>query len=283
MKSLLTKGAGVASALTTVAFTFVPESLFEVFPFKLDKLLECLNWFPGFVNEACVITNRIAVYLGAFAIGLLLCLIRPALRRKIMIEGDNYQIEVKYGNLLKQKQCKRVINFDECFTTSVGSKPEDINPESLCGQYLKLNPRLDTAALISAAEIEPRAIRSKHKSRICYESGTLVPNGDDLLMAFAKLQENGRGKMTWDEYLRCLNLLWAEIDKHYGQKDVCIPILGAGTTFFEDGSGASIPQQELLDAIICSYRLNSRKIKKPNKLIIVCKRRDDFSLSKVNQ
>lgn len=283
MKSLLIKGAGVASALSTVAFTFAPESLFEVFPLKLEKLLESLKWFPGFETEVCVIANRVAVYMVMFGVGVLWCSISRALRRKVLIEGDNYQIEVKYGNLLKQKKCKRVISFDECFTTSVGDKPEDINPGSLCGQYLRMNPNLNPLALTSAAEIKAKAECSKHKNRTCYESGTLVPNGNDLLMAFAKLDADGLGRLSRDEYLSCLNVLWKEIDKYYGQEDVCIPILGAGITRFGNGSGASIPQQELLDMIIWSYKLNPCKIKKPNKLIIVCKRRDDFSLSKVDR
>lgn len=283
MKSLLIKGAGVASALTTVAFTVASESLFEVFPFKRENLLEYLKWFPGFENEVCIIINRVAVYLVMFIFGLLGCSIYQAWRRKILIEGDNYQIEVKYGNLLKQKKCKRVISFDECFTTNVGDKPEDINPDSLCGQYLMMNPNLDPITLISAAEIRPKVGCSKHKNRACYEPGTLVPNGNDLLMAFAKLDADGLGRLSRDEYLSCLNVLWKEIDKYYGQDDICIPIFGAGITRFGNESGASIPQQELLDMMIWSYKLNSCKIKKPNKLIIVCKRRDDFSLSKVAQ
>ncbi len=38
--------------------------------------------------------------------------------------------------------------------------------------------------------------------------------------------------------------------KKKGQQDVCIPILGAGLTRIDGGSGASIPQQELLDMMI---------------------------------
>jgi hypothetical protein len=59
-----------------------------------------------------------------------------------------------------------------------------------------------------------------------------------------------------------------------------IPILGAGITRIDGSTGASIPQQELLDMIIWSYKLSSHKIK--TKLRIICKRSDDFSLDKVD-
>jgi len=37
-------------------------------------------------------------------------------------------------------------------------------------------------------------------------TGTVIQNGNDLLMAFAKLDENGRGNLTYDEYLDCLEV-----------------------------------------------------------------------------
>ena len=86
--------------------------------------------------------------------------------------------------------------------------------------------------------------------------------------------------MTREEYLDCLSLLWKEIDKHYGQNDVCIPILGSGVTRID---GVSLSQQELLDMIIESYKLTTHKIKLPNKLYIVCKKQDDFSLNRIGE
>ena len=98
-------------------------------------------------------------------------------------------------------------------------------------------------------------------------------------MAFAKLDEDGRGQFfSRDEYLDCLSILWNEIDKYYGQNDVCIPVLGAGLTRIGD---KILTQQELLDIIIASYKLSSHKLKLPCQLHIVCKRNDNFSLNKI--
>ena len=61
-----------------------------------------------------------------------------------------------------------------------------------------------------------------------------------------------------------------------------VPIIGAGTTSFDGGSGASISQQDLLNMMIWSYKLSSHKIKAPYKLRIVCKKNSDFSINNID-
>lgn len=90
-------------------------------------------------------------------------------------------------------------------------------------------------------------------------------------------------RVTRDEYLQCLDLLWRELENHYSEKDVCVPILGAGTTSFDGGSGASISQQDLLNMMIWSYKLSSHKIKAPHKLRIVCKKNSGFSINNIDK
>ncbi|MFR6395782.1 MAG: macro domain-containing protein [Eubacterium ventriosum] len=190
---------------------------------------------------------------------------------------------VEYGDLLKTKKCKRVINFDECFSTNIGEAPADVKETSICGQYLINNPDLDIQKLILDSQLKPLKSKSKYKNKERYESGRIVPNGDDLLMAFVTLDKNGSGRFfTRDEYMKCLSILWKEIDIYYGQQDVCIPIFGAGLTRFEGGVGASISQQELLNMIIWSYKLSSYKIKSPYKLRIICKKSKGFSIYKID-
>lgn len=201
-------------------------------------------------------------------------------RKTVKIKGENYCIEVKYGDIFAMDNCKKVIPFDECFTTSVGDKPSDINPESICGQYLSANPSLNIQDLISKEQLKTSRGKSKYNKTERYASGTIVQNSDYLLLAFAKLDQDGLAEFTQDEYINCLSLMWKELDKYYGQKDVCIPILGSGTTRID---GVSPDQQKLLDLIIKSYKLTSHKIKLPNKLYIICKKREGFSLNKISE
>ena len=185
-------------------------------------------------------------------------------------------MQLIFYTLLKAKKGKKVINFDECFSTNVGEKTEDIKPRSVYGQYLTQNPIQDIQGIINNAGVQPSGV-SKFKSKNAYTSGTIIPNGDFLLMSFAKLDEKGKGNLTYEEYLECLNVLWEQIDCYHGTDDVYIPILGSGITRL----GKDLTQQELLDIMIASYSVSPYRIKKPNVLHIVCRRQDDFSLNDV--
>lgn len=270
MNKIFKKSSIWTLSIITVVFTFVPEAYFEGF-----KLLKSNS------SEANIMINRIMTYIVVFVIVIIFYAIYCRVRRSICIKGHGYSIRIEYGDILKKDNCKRIINFDECFTTSVGDAPSDIKCSSICGQYLLSNPIHNMQALIDEAQLKPAKGKSRYQSKDRYESGRLVPNGDDLLMAFAKLDKDGRGWFfSREELLDCLSILWDEIDKYYGQKNVCIPILGSGITRFED---KLLTQQELLDIIVASYKLSSHKIKPPYQLHIVCKKSDDFSLNRIGE
>lgn len=81
--------------------------------------------------------------------------------------------------------------------------------------YLYLN----VEKLIKKSKMKAEYEISQYMEKKKYESGKLVSNGDDLLMTFAKLDADRRGKFFliknfWIAYL-CYG-------KYYGQKDVCI-------------------------------------------------------------
>jgi len=270
MSKFINRCLTITSTLISIVFMFLPEALFE-------KIKIFSNWSI----EINIIINRILLSVFLAIIVVVIYAIYVHIRKKITIKGKDYIIEVKYGDIKEEKNCKKVINFDECYTTQVGDLPHQIKPTSICGQYLLQNPSLDINKLIKKNKINKSDSNSMFKNKTRYDSGTIVPNGDELLMAFAKLDEKGLGKFfSNQEYLDCLAKLWKEIDMYYGQKDVCIPILGSGLTRIND---ASISQQELLEKIILSYKLSPHKIKKPYKLRIICKKNDDFSLNKIEE
>lgn len=285
MIDLIVKSVALAFAIVTGIFTFAPEAVFGKNEWITQKALEQCKWFARLdAQDVNIIVSRLVCFLVIWGLTSLFYAAFLKLRRWITIKGQNYSIKVEYGNILKTRKCKRVINFDECFTTQVGNSTADINPNSICGQYLALHPDLDVQQLIEAAQIAPTRSKSKYQHKTRYDSGTIVPNGDDLLMAFTKLDEKGKGRFfSRDEYLMCLDLLWKELENNYSEKDVCVPILGAGTTSFDGGAGASISQQDLLDMMIWSYRLSSHKIKDPHKLRIVCRKSDGFSINNIGK
>ena len=272
MFKFLKKSSTWALSIITVVFTFAPETIFDK-----SKLITSAS------DEINVIITRVLAFVAVLVLSTIINVLYLLCRRSIRIKGNSYSIQIEYGNIFKMRACKKVIPFDECFTTIVGDSPSEINPNAICGQYLKVNPITDDdiQTLIGNTQLKPAESKSKYQNMVRYVSGTLVPNGDDLLMAFAMLDEDGLGEFpSREDYLGSLSVLWKEIDKHYGQKDVCIPVLGSGVTRIGD---TVLSQQELLDIIIGSYQLSAHKMKLPCQLHIVCKKRDDFSLNRIGE
>lgn len=270
MHKHLKRIAVISTSVISAIFTIIPESFFES--------IELLGMASEEIN---IISNRIVFALLVIVIISILYALTAKMRKGILIKGANYSIKVSYGNILRTKNAKIVVPFDECYTTSVGERPEQIKASSICGQYLNqnINSRFEMQQLIDNSMVKPSKRKSSYNNQVCYTPGTIVPDGRYLLLAFAKLNRHGLCHMSYKEYTDCLNILWEEINKHYGQKNVCIPILGSGITRFDD---TTLTQQELLDIIICSYKLSPYKLKSPAKLHIVCKRQDGFSLNDID-
>ena len=275
----LFKGSLVwALGAVSIVFTFLPESFFEIIQWKFIEKTHCCTKIG--LNIVC---NRVGAFIAIWILSMIAYWLYLKCRKSVTIKGKDYIIKVEYDNLLKTRNCKRVISFDECFTSTVGQSPGDIKPTSICGQYLKANPNIDIERLIIDSGLNPERSKSKYGNKVRYKHGSIVPNGDDLLLAFVPLDESGRGIFSSVmDYRNSLLNMWDEIDKHYGQCDVCIPILGSGITRIGNGSTAQLSQQELLDMIIWSYKMNPHKLKKPYKLRIICKKADEFSLNDID-
>lgn len=259
---------GTASKLLGAITAVINNESIEMIPINWNEIPWLLNIFKNSIYFFCII--------------LLLTLIYNFFKNSVDIKSDSYKIKVEYNDLFDMKECKKVIAFDECFTLDVGEQKPEIKPSSICGQYLKKYPLKceELKELINNAKLEKENRSSQYKDKDRYTSGKLVPRNDFLLMPFAKLDNEGIGHLTREEFLDCLNVLWKEIDKYYAQNDVCIPILGSGITRFED---KTLNKQELLDLIITSYKISPYKIKSPNTLHIVCKKSEDFSLNKIGE
>lgn len=268
MIKLLKRSCIWATSITTTILALVPDSIIGTVKIS-SKLTDDQN----------LLIDRLAILVIVFLGSLLLNALYNRGRKKVKIKGKNYCIQVEYGNIFECEDCQKVISFDECFTTAIGTAPHEIKASSICGQYLTQHSDLDIRKVIEDAGLKPDKKKSKFKAQERYISGSIAPNGDDLLLAFARLDENGRGYFpSREDYLNSLALMWSEIHKYYQMKDVCIPVLGGGLTRIGDSNPTL---QELVDLIIESYKLSSYKIKNPKKLRIVCRRQDDFSLNKI--
>ena len=258
------KSATWAFGIISVIFAFVPDSFFYIIKWIPTEAVQRYLVDKGITDaEIDTIITKIICYAIVWTVVTLIYIVR----RTVTIKSNNYVIKVKYGNLLKEVSCKRVINFDK--------------PSSICGQYIQsVGDSLNIQNLIDNAEIKPEESVSRFKNSQAYKPGSIIVNGDALLLAFATLNSEGRAKFfTRDEYIECLSRMWKQIELHCSQTDVCIPILGSGLTLFE---GELLSQQELLNIMIWSYKLSPHKIKTPYKLRIICKKSDGFSLNDID-
>ena len=174
-KSVYAWAVGITSAI----FTITPESVFINHKLPLN-----------IADDTNIVLTRIAFFICILILSLLGNIVCPLLRRKVNIRGRNYHIQIKYGNLLRTSKGKTIIPFDECFTTSVGKEPGDINSDSICGQYLKQYPIQDMTSLLAQTHLRPALEVSKFQGKTRYISGKLVPNEDYLLMSFTKLDKD---------------------------------------------------------------------------------------------
>ena len=262
-------------------FTILPESIFRVFPF-VNRLVDVIKklWksCPMTDLELCGVLGRIEFAIFVLLICMLILSVYFSSRRKISIKGKNYCIQVKYGDIFKEEGWK-VINFDECFTTKVGSGKGDIKASSVCGKYLARYPIENIQSLIDEAGLKACRKKSLYQNKVRYNSGFIIPRDDYFLMSFAQLDSEGLGFFeSREKYYQCLSTLWKELDARYDNKDVCISILGSGLTRIGD---ETLSRQELVDMIIYSYKLSHRKIK--TTLKIICLRGKDFSLDQVGK
>lgn len=263
---LFGKGSSFAYSVNTLLLAVIPENSFK-----------CIKLYESWSETTGVLVNRLILCFLVFSLSKIVYSFYVRSRKKVVLKCKNYSIQIEYGNIIEINDGKKVINFDECFTTKIGEGSADIKEDSICGQYLIGHKNIEIKNLIEAVGVKPAKGKSQYNNQERYESGTLIPNGDDLLMSFAKLDKNGRAYLTYEEYLECLKKLWEQIDIYRGTKDIYVPILGS----FITNLGKDFTQQELLKIMIYSYILSPNKVKEPNKLHIVCRPREGFSIDNI--
>jgi len=132
------KCSSYAYSIFTVLLAIIPEKCFYYGFFYVD-------WD----NSIIVFINRIYLFLLVFAIVTVIYKLYQKKRNYVFIKEKTFIIQIEYGNIIKINKGKKVINFDECFTTTIGDNPCDIKRDSICGQYLSEHPDLNIQNLMA--------------------------------------------------------------------------------------------------------------------------------------
>ena len=225
--------------------------------------------FKGVTDEHKPIA---AVIFGSILIIIYVALwIRANMMQKITLEINNSVLEIKVGDIFEEKNFK-VIAFNEYFDTQVDEKV--ISSKTLNGKYIKEKVNdLDNLDKLIENELTSRNLESVQNSdrkvgkKNKYNLGTIIKNGDYLLVAFSKFDEENRAYLSLEDYISCLLNFWNEIDIVYNGNSVSIPVLGSGITRFRGYD--MIKPQELLELLIWSFKVSKVKFSYSSKVTII--------------
>ena len=173
------------------------------------------------------------------------------------INGIN--VCVKTGDLFEENGHLKVIPFNEHFDTKVDDVI--ISASSLNGIYInrffkdaekELSKRITSdSKLKEVVTIVETPL--KGKSRMTYPLGTIHKEGDFLLLAFSKFNQNNEAYLDDKSLWECLINMWREIGTTYAGKSVDLPLVGSGITRLQN---ININEQDLLELILLSLKVS---------------------------
>ena len=190
---------------------------------------------------------------------------------KMNIMGSD--VEICQGDIFKCDDEQKLIAFNEYFDTDVDDYL--VMKRSVNGRYISkyfdnnidiLDKIIENYPNSSTRITEQNVVRISGK-RNRYKLGTIIPNGDYLLLAFAKYDDDIGSYLEMDDYLSCLINFWKQCNRYSLGKTLVLPLLGSGITRFP--GSAQISDQELLEMILWTFKVSSIKINPPHKLKIV--------------
>lgn len=86
-----------------------------------------------------------------------------------------------------------------------------------------------------------------------YPLGTIHKEGDFLLLAFSKFNQNNEAYLDDKTLWECLINMWREIGTTYAGKSIDLPLVGSGITRLQN---ININGQELLELILLSLKVS---------------------------
>lgn len=199
--------------------------------------------------------------------------LRANYRNHIELQINNTIIEIKSGDIFQEENALKVIAFNEYFDTIVDDIV--IARTSLNGIYINKFYRDNIKSLDSIIDsdlhLKKRKIKENKKRDLgkttSYKLGTICVVDQYLLTALTHFDSNNKANLDFREYITFLFEFWEEIDRVYAGKTVVIPLLGSGMTRFNKCN--PIPEQDLLELLIWSFKFSHIKLTDPARVKII--------------
>jgi hypothetical protein len=242
----------------------------------LWTIIECLSFLNADFKAAT--ENNICILLIVLLISLISAIIISFPRQKISrrFENLNTEINIEVGNLLDKKG-HIIIASSNYFDTKT-SKTDSLKTQLIKRYFNNAIDHLDQLINESLAEQGKTGrevnIQEKPKGkRIKHEVGTVVdiqlPSDNNTKIFISVICEViyvGQTKTKKSDFrmlTKSLEETWSHIRNTNNNKDIYLPILGAGVT------GLSLSKSTLIQLISFSYLLNSKESKIGKSLNIV--------------
>jgi len=191
-------------------------------------------------------------------------------KKSITLNINGSTLEICAGDLFACDGFK-VIAFNEFFDTQVDDVL--ISSRSLNGRYI-LEQVADVPGLDARIASDPHlrncalgAMVRPVGKQTRYALGTIFKNGEYFLTAFSRFDPYNRAYLEMNDYINCLMNFWNECDVHYAGQPVSMALMGAGLTRFRGNE--CITEQELLEAMIWTFKASKIRFSPPSKARIV--------------
>jgi hypothetical protein len=240
---------------------------------------EIFSWFWVFAGPVTYFFDNIVpkrwdlfiyVVIGTFLLSIIKLFLSYSIKYEIPSLGT--KIELKVGDLLKEKKSTIVIPVNDVFDTNLG---QIISPDSVQGQftnkyYLGDIPNLDSDIQVACRDSEKYAIYDEDKKygkNKRYPLGTTISLGHSqkfFLTVVAKMENDHKKvqKVLADDLWITLSQLWDFTRNNNSLDPISLPIIGSGR------GRSSVNTKTLIKMIILSFYSKSKEEKISNHITI---------------
>lgn len=252
---------------------FLDGKVWSLFWFFTSIITSSISAFVIFKDIPADLKPKLGVSLViSLVIIYFVILIKSNFLKKISVDIEGSSVIIKKGDIFKQDGLK-AIAFNEYFDTKVDERI--IAKSSLNGIFVnKLFPNkvneldryIEQYDFEESEKLEYNDNRRDGKKQ-SYQLGTICVYDDFLLTAFSKFDSQNKANLTMPQYLEFLINFWDQLNRHYGQKNVSVPIFGTGITRIKEHK--NISDEELLKIMLWTFRISEMRFKYPANLTIV--------------